>query len=230
MRISEPVSSRFIGEPRLARLLADTHGDLTRAHELFEWNVHAAGAAMEAVYVFELILRNALDRELRVWNRAMTGSSDWLLNPHPYLLRALYEPEVKKANERARRIAGEHGRSVTNDDVVAQMSLGTWRYLLPSKANKSKQKLWEVALKNAFPAWPGDWSAESIVSRVGTAHGLRNRVAHLEPLHRYDLRRARRDMRSVCHAIGPDAARFYVQSERLLPLIDSNPADPQQTE
>jgi hypothetical protein len=34
----------------------------------------------------------------------------------------------------------------------------------------------------------------------------------------------RRDMRSVCHAIGPDTARFFVQTERLLPLIESNPA------
>lgn len=104
------------------------------------------------------------------------------------------------------------------------MSLGVWRYLLPSKANKSKQKLWTVAIKNAFPAWPGDWSAESIVARVANVHDLRNRVAHLEPLHRYDLRKVRRDMRSVCHAIGPDAARFFVQIERLLPVIEANPA------
>ena len=77
--------------------------------------------------------------------------------------------------------------------------------------------------RNAFPVWPGEWDFESIVSRVANAHELRNRVAHLEPLHCYDLRRARRDMRSVCHAIGPDAARFFVQTERLLAIIESNP-------
>lgn len=220
----EPVSSRFIGDPRLQRLLFDTGGDLSRAHELFEWNVRAAGAAMEAIHVFELILRNAIDRELRTWNQSMAGTPDWLLRPHPYLLRALNQTELSKAATRARWIAAEHGRPVGHDDVLAQMSLGAWRYILPSKANKSKQKLWTVAIKNAFPAWPGDWSAESVVSRVANVHGLRNRVAHLEPLHRYDLRRVRRDMRSVCHAIGPDAARFFVQIERLLPVIESNPA------
>ncbi|HEX5859512.1 MAG TPA: hypothetical protein VFY91_15520 [Microbacterium sp.] len=224
MSLLEPVSSRFIGGPRLQRLLADTAGDLPRAHELFEWNVRAAGAAMEAIHVFELILRNAIDRELRIWNDAMAGTPDWSLRPHPYLLRALNQTELANAVTRARRIAAEHGRPLCHDDVLAQMSLGTWRYILPSKANKSKQKLWAVAIKNAFPAWPGTWSAGSVVSRVSNVHGLRNRVAHLEPLHRYDLRRVRRDMRSVCHAIGPDTARFFVQTERLLPVIESNPA------
>jgi len=93
-----------------------------------------------------------------------------------------------------------------------------------------KQKLWDVALRNAFPSWPGEWDAESLVSRAANVHELRNRVAHLEPLHRYDLRRARRDMRSVCHAIGPDAARFFVQSERLLPIIEANPLLPPGTQ
>jgi hypothetical protein len=220
----EPVSSRFIGGPRFQRLLVDTGGDLARAHELFEWNVHAAGAAMEAIHVFELILRNAIDRELRIWNDAMAGMPDWALRPHPYLLRALNQTELANAVTRARRIAAEHGRPLCHDDVLAQLSLGTWRYILPSKANKSKQKLWAVAIGNAFPAWPGTWSADSVVSRVANVHGLRNRVAHLEPLHRYDLRKVRRDIRSVCHAIGPDAARFFVQTERLLPIIESNPA------
>ncbi|REJ03929.1 hypothetical protein DY023_16570 [Microbacterium bovistercoris] len=222
----EPVSSRFVGEPRLLRLLADTDGDLLLSQELFAWNVRASGAAMEAIHVFELILRNAIDRELRTWNEGMDGTPEWLLHPHPYLLRALNPSELSKTVSRARRIAAEHGRPVNHDDVLAQMSLGAWRYILPSKANKSKQKLWKVAIKNAFPAWPGNWPAESIVTRVANVHGLRNRVAHLEPLHRYDLRRVRRDMRSVCHAVGPDAARFFVQTERLLPIIESNPASP----
>ena len=101
----------------------------------------AAGAAMEAIHVFELVLRNAIDRELRTWNHGMAGTADWLLRPHPYLLRALNQSEVTKAATSARWIAAERGGSLSHDDVLAQMSLGAWRYILPSKANKSKQKL-----------------------------------------------------------------------------------------
>ncbi|KIC58176.1 hypothetical protein [Microbacterium hominis] len=69
------MSSRFVGDARLQRLLGDADGDIARAHELFEWNVRASGAAMEAIHVFELVLRNAIDRELRVWNDGMAGSA-----------------------------------------------------------------------------------------------------------------------------------------------------------
>lgn len=92
----EPVSSRFVGDARLQRILDDAGGDITRAHELFEWNVRASGAAMEAIHVFELVLRNAIDRELRIWNDGMAGTPHWLLRPHPYLLRALNQTELSK--------------------------------------------------------------------------------------------------------------------------------------
>lgn len=219
----EPVTSRLIGDARLRRLLDECSGDHGRAHELFVWNVRAAGAALEAIHVFELVLRNALDHELRTWNAQMQATPGWALDPHPYLLRSLKADELAKAASRARSIAREKGRPVTHDDVVAQISLGTWRYLLPSRSNNSKQKLWNVALKHAFPAWVGSWDPERLVARVANVHGLRNRVAHLEPLHRYDLRRVRRDMRSVCHAVGPEAARVFVQTERLLPIVEANP-------
>ena len=173
--------------------------------------------------MFELVLRNALDRELRTWNEHMQGTPHWSLSPHPFLLKSLKADELAKASARAKSIAREKGRLVTHDDVVAQVSLGTWRYLLPSRSIKSKQKLWDVALRRAFPAWVGTWDSERLVTRVANAHGLRNRVAHLEPLHRFDLRRVRRDMRSVCHAVGPEAARVFVQTERLLPIVESTP-------
>lgn len=219
----ETVSPRFLGGPRLQRLLDDCNDDVALAHDLFVWNVRACGAAMEALHVFELILRNALDGQLRAWHESLTGRPEWLIDPHVFVTNVLTKSEYMKARNRASVIASAKGRPASHDDVLAQLSFGNWRYLLPSRAHMGKQKLWDVALRNAFTVWPGEWESESIVSRVANAHELRNRVAHLEPLHSYDLRRARREMRSVCHAIGPDAARFFVQAERLLPVIEANP-------
>lgn len=108
-----PLSSRLIGDARLARLLSETEGDLGRAQALFEWNVRAAGASMEAVHVFELVFRNALDRELRAWNLDMQGTEEWLEKPHTYLTRSLHRPEVEKALVRSRRLAREGTRRAT---------------------------------------------------------------------------------------------------------------------
>jgi hypothetical protein len=84
---------------------------------------------------------------------------------------------------RASKLASEKGRPAIHDDVVAQLSLGVWRYILPSNANKTKQRLWREATAAAFPHWRGTWDPQSLVTRVANAHALRNCVAHLEPLH-----------------------------------------------
>lgn len=222
--VSEPQATPIlIGEARHARLLAESGGDLRLANELFVWNVRASGATLEALQVFELLLRNAIDHQMRIWSKNLTGQVDWLLHPHSHLNKVLPPIEVNKATKRARRVAHDSGRELTHDDILAQMSFGTWRYILPSNSERAKRKLWEVATSKAFPHWPGDWDWRNIVSRVTTAHEVRNRVAHLEPLHGIDLRKARRDMRSVSYAIGVDAARLFTQTERMLPIIESNP-------
>lgn len=216
----------LIGNARHAKLLIECDGDANLAHDLFVWNVRASGATLEALQVFELVLRNALDQQLRIWNTDMAGNPDWLLHPHTYLNKVLSYAELGKARTRAQRVAQERGRQLTHDDVLAQMSFGTWRYILPSNSEPAKRKLWEVSTAKAFPHWDGEWDWRNIVSRVATAHVVRNRVAHLEPLHATDLRKARRDMRSVCYAIGVDAARLFTRTERMLPVIESNPLTP----
>lgn len=132
----------LIGGARYARLLAESAGDPELAQELFAWNIHAAGATLEALQVFELLLRNSIDHQLRTWNEDLTGNPDWLLRPHHHLDKVLSRAEVIKARSRAQRAAHERTRELTHDDVLAQMSFGTWRYVLPSKSGPAKRKLW----------------------------------------------------------------------------------------
>lgn len=215
------VSSHTLGAPRMQRYLSDCDGDPTRAHHLYIWNVRMAGALFEAMHLFEVMLRNGLDSQLRPWNESMGAGPDWLMTPHPYLASSLHLKVVEKAKRRASMTAAAKGRVFTHDDVLAQMPLGTWRYLLPSRASAQKRKLWTEATCHAFPLWPGPW--QHLVARVEAIHDLRNRVAHLEPVHRLDLRYSRRAMRDVCHAMSWQSGRLFTENERLLPLIDSAP-------
>ena len=77
----EWVSSTLISDARMQRLLTFSNRDVARAHELFEWNLRASGAALEATHVFELIFRNAVDVQLRSWNLSMGHSDSWTLGP-----------------------------------------------------------------------------------------------------------------------------------------------------
>jgi hypothetical protein len=222
-RMTDPiqVTELALGRARMRRYLDDCSGDPARARQLFEWNVRMAGATHEALHVFEIIIRNAMDRELRAWNAREGHGEEWLLTPDPRLLKLLNRDSLVTGRKRARQIAKIHGRTHTHDDVLAQMTLGTWRYLLPSNSTVGKQRLWDEALGHAFPEWGGGW--QPLVSRVEIVHELRNRVAHLEPLHRGRLRQTRQAMRHVTSATGREGGRLFVQCDRMLPLLDELP-------
>src|SRR6266545_7208644 len=110
--------------------------------------------------------------------------------------------DVARARERATR----RGRDVeVHGKVIAELSVGFWRYLVASRYLTS---LWIPALHAAFPA-----GAEDLRRRRGDVEGLlqrlafvRNRAAHHEPIHRRDLNR---DLAAAVELTGwicPDAA------------------------
>lgn len=178
-----------------------------------------SGAMYEALHIFEIILRNAMDQQIGIWNVSQGSGAAWLLNPDRRLEKLLDSRSLSKAQTRARQAALRGGRSVTHDDVLAQMTFGTWRYLLPSHSMIAKQRLWDDAVHKAFPHWYGTW--ESLVDKVELIHQLRNRVAHLESMHTQDLRAVRRAMRQVSRAVGQRAGRLHRAQDRTLPLIES---------
>lgn len=114
---------------------------------------------------------------------------------------------------------------MTHPDIVAQLSLGTWRYLLPNRnprKDPGKQRLWEDALAAAFPhlaRGPAD-----LVSDISDVHGLRNRVAHLEPLLRPGyVERHVRAMQRVLAEIEPSAERWLIGSQRITTVLGHRP-------
>jgi hypothetical protein len=208
---------RLLGGARIARYRADCGGDLVRATRLFDWNLRMAGAVYESLYIFELALRNTMDLQLRTWNRAQGFGEEWLVTPDPRLERLLRPSTLHTARSRAVTVARRAGRAPLHDDIVAQITFGTWRYLLPSNSSIPKQRLWTDCLNGAFPNWSAGWPP--IVRRVEIVHDLRNRVAHLESLHRQELRKARQAMRHVVSAMGKDSSEVFGASERMLIVI-----------
>jgi hypothetical protein len=55
---------------RLRSYLASCDQDLDRALRLYEWNLTAAAAVMQTTAMVEVIVRNAVDRQLVVWAHA----------------------------------------------------------------------------------------------------------------------------------------------------------------
>ncbi|MGH1550969.1 hypothetical protein ACRAWB_18040 [Leifsonia poae] len=213
----------YFSAPRIATYAQRCGGDERRALALYRANAHISGTAHTAVHYCEVMLRNALDRELRSWNRAVQGTAEWSHDPGPLLRSVLPADRLRSARDHAAR-AVRGRRPVAHDDVIAQFSFGVWRNLLPSQRHRWKQALWEEALHHAFNNRQ-DVHVSQIARSVSIVGDFRNRIAHHEPVFGLDLRGKRRAMRDILNSVSPTARRWFVEHEPLSAALDDFYAD-----
>lgn len=223
----QPSWSQFesaLSRPRLQPYLDSVNGNHDLAIALYRWNLELSVAFLEILGPTEVIVRNAIDRELRKWNqsRPKRGSihhrEEWVFDPAPQL--SMLKTALGKAISQAHRSASlrwaSHPRanaSVTHDDVLAQLTFGTWHRMLPSSqpGNKRKQLLWNHALVRAFPYASAnsanqilEESGEQLVySKLRNLSHLRNRAAHMEPLLEVKVSRRLKDTYDIVRYIDP---------------------------
>jgi hypothetical protein len=171
----------LITAQRLQSYLRWSKGDLPVALRLYEWNMAASAAVLHTSAMVEVIVRNAMDQALQ--ERAKTsGWSSWLDNA-PLDQRG--QADIRKARLRATdggKIPEIHGK------VVAELTLGFWRYLT---ASRYLTTLWTPTLYRAFGYGPVDKRQQrrQIDCYLQALQLVRNRAAHHEPIHRRDLRK-----------------------------------------
>ena len=219
-----------LSQPRLAPYVAAAGGNIKDGLRLYQWNIDLSGAVYEALHVFEVVLRNAMDTQLSAWNATQTNaatgqvhSSDWLMDPAHLLVR-LAGSDITKADGRARtalRTGKPGGRVPGHPDVLAQLTFGTWRFLLPSK-DPGRQLLWTQALVLSFPGLT--ITPAALVRRIDGIYRLRNRVAHLEPLLRSGLvHNELTAMRDVLQAINPTTEAWFTSRQRVTGTLRARP-------
>lgn len=213
----------YLSEPRMATYERACGGDQERALTLYEANANISGRAFTSLHYFEVILRNAIDIQLRTWNQDRCGEAQWTRHAAPLLLNVLGLDRLNTARNDARKAVGRR-RESSHDDIVAQFSLGTWRFLLPSQRHQGKQQLWDDAIERAFPNRHGV-RPDQIAQSVSIVYDFRNRVAHHEPVFALDLRGKRRAMRDVLQSIGGPARKWFVEHDPLAPGLDAFYAD-----
>lgn len=209
----------YFSEPRMATYYRACAGDVERALNLYRANAEVSGLAFTSLHYFEIILRNAIDAQLRTWNEDKAGDADWTKNAAPLLLNIIGLDRLNAARSDARKAVARR-REPSHDDIVTQFSLGTWRFLLPSQRHQGKQQLWDEAIEQAFPNRHGV-RPDQIAQSVSIVYDFRNRVAHHEPIFALDLRGKRRAMRDVLQSIGGPARKWFVEHDTLSPGLDA---------
>ena len=211
---------------RLSTYLRASGGSRRAALELYEWNSTAATALHQDLCHLEIGLRNSYDRALRAhW----PGPGDWTDDPNvtfPPLMRTRgkkaqrRQVDINQQNRnilaKARKDAG--GPAAPAGKVVAELSFGFWRYLT-SAGHEST--LWVPILHNAFPA--GTDRARDVDKPMTELHGLRNRIAHHEPLLNTDLLARVGDLIQLATMLNADLGKYIDNTTQARQVASTKP-------
>lgn len=205
---------------------------------LYLWHADLTAAVQTVLSATEVILRNAMDRELQAWNNRTTGGSQsWLLFTPEAPLRSLSAGKRTEAKNRAEKeyqarddTHYRYGISVSHDDVLAQLMFGVWKDLLPNHQqgagstteNANRERLWREALCLTFPN-VSDPDGSTTFWRVFHLHHLRNRVSHMEPLLNIDVKDRIDVAFALLRSIDVDVANWVTGSSRVSIVLKQRP-------
>jgi hypothetical protein len=187
-------------------------GGIPAGLALYRWNVTASAAFYEDLATLEVVLRNALDKQLQAWHDLKFQHGEWWDDPGG-VLEADRLGDVADAKRRLLGARPDHGR------VLAEINFGFWRYLL---SRRYEQDLWTPALRHAFPHLRPATRA-AVGDRVQVLNRFRNRIAHLEPIHQLTLEERQADIIFVVEAICPDTAAWIRRTSRVGTVLETRP-------
>lgn len=237
-----PDPAQFFGDSRFSTYLTAAGGDTSLAYDLYAWNTRLAGAFHEVLGHAEVAVRNAIDTQLRDWNQQQsdnprnpgkTFTEQWCIDT-AIPLHGLVVAPLKKARSYAGAAKSSrpssHARKhaeITHDDLVSQLSFGTWNHLVPWPNSKPTPQLhlWEEAVKNAFPGIkPGIEGLRQVKTPLNNLHHLRNRVAHCEPLLHVEAKQRLQDIARLTGYIDQPIADWIMGHQRVRDVARERPA------
>ena len=208
----------LLTDERLGSYLHWSSGDVEAAFALYEWNMAASAAVMHTTGMVEVIVRNAMDRVLQ----DMAGARRWPSWFDGAPLDRRGRADIRKARERATRFGSQpevHGK------VVAELTLGFWRYLA---ASRYLTALWTPALYGAFAFGPADklQQQRQVDRHLKNLLLVRNRAAHHEPIHRRDLSRDLAAAVEVTSWVDPAAGNWIADLSTISEVVTIKPTRP----
>jgi hypothetical protein len=169
------IAARFASAVSVERFrpYRDTSTSDDRALEKYIWNLELCASMYPALHMVEVVTRNRIHR---VFSRQY--GDDWL-DPDLGILKGKEVTHVwgKQQSLFARE-------KYTPGDLLASLSLRFWCNLIREPAYEAK---WQANIRRVFSAAPDTLSLNEVRNTYRQIHHLRNRVAHFEPIHHWNL-------------------------------------------
>lgn len=197
----------WISEARFKPYLDECSGDEGKAWALYEWNARVSSALSECIHHVEVLLRNAMVRELEK------------LHPLEYPWH-MDNSVVSNIVSKRRK---SNGQPVSADDLIGNLNLGYWKQLLQDKPVENEE-LWRSTLKNAFPHSRID--RPTALNAVEDLFEVRNRCAHQDSLLGFDPSVELKKIIKLARWIDSDAGDWISSIEQVSKAITERPIPP----
>lgn len=183
---------------------------------LYEWSARTAATAFEVVGHLEVLLRNAMDKNLRVHFREESCGIPWFLLPTPG------GEHVAEAVTTVRERLRPQGKE-SRHQIVANLSFGFWAGLVGPKY----EDLWRESLHRAFPNSSG--RRKQVSTAVERVRKFRNRLAHHDSMINVDVPFEVRQIIEVAGYIDKDAAAWLTRRNGVMTSYAQRPIAVQDT-
>lgn len=162
--------NKIFSDKRMRRYF-ESHDNEQIAILHYQCNIELAASFYSCLSVYEIALRNALNRELII----MTGREDWSAQFTNTVGLSHLNRYITQANK---QILNRKELS-SPSKIVAELTLGFWVSLLNSEYERV---LWKD-LRRAFPYMPKELrQRKNISAPLNKFRAFRNRVFHHEPI------------------------------------------------
>lgn len=208
--MDEKQAAEWLSDQRFEPFLDATDGDHQRAVAIYEWHLRVSAACFATINGFEVLLRNAVDRQLGMGQPQTPIRDTWLMDFN--ILQPNGVKEVIVAVERL-----ERGKEITRSRVVAGVSFGFWAGLF----SKTYEELWRHRLRLAFPN--GAIMRKDLTQSMRSLQAFRNRVAHHDCLLNQPVRERYDEMIRISGWIDADAATWLEGQSSVVALLASKP-------
>lgn len=190
----------LISEKRLGQYLQESNDQDREALRLYEWSARMAADLFELVGHAEVILRNAIDRQMSISLDEDQRGIPWFLLNLPV-----------QANVGTQALSYEY--AADRNSVLANLTMGYWANLV------GQRKLWDH-LSGAFKE--GSTQA-SVESKVRLLHELRNRLAHHAPMLEVDIPMHIRNIFELMDMINAECTAWLREVDRATATYGSIP-------
>ncbi|MBP6827610.1 MAG: hypothetical protein KA165_13700 [Saprospiraceae bacterium] len=164
--------AQAVSPMRLGRYFAACGRRKGKAVILYKANVRLSGSLWGVLSVFEVVLRNGIDRHYK-----SRFGADWLRDecaPGGYLSHT----ECEKSRKHVLEFYGDLWNDYTHDRLVAKLGLGFWKAAFgPKEFSAAGSSLLEI-----FPKRPKGVSQGDVLKLLTRINNVRNRIAHHDPV------------------------------------------------